>query len=315
MATAMAFVETSFGAGSILGPTLGAALYEVGGFRLPFLVTGALLMLFCCVSFYFIKEIEDVNAEGGPKLLDVLRIPSVFIMSYTVILVAISLGFITAFLDPHLGSLGISTLTVGLIFMAHGGMYAVAAIVWGRLSDRIGHYRRLNIIGLLFYIAGFLLLGPAPFIPLEKSVTVVVVALVLCGNGMGCLLVCSAMGIMEDIIERGSPKNMSTQGFVSGLYNCLFAAGAFLGPTIGGPLYDSIGFDNATMIIWGLFVFAFILFVGYELVVRLRPKSKIVSTVRTPLLRSVSRSLSESLPHLTWAYASGGLSMPKNPVL
>jgi hypothetical protein len=40
----LALVEMSFGFGMILGPTLGGAMYEAGGFSLPFAVLGGCLL-------------------------------------------------------------------------------------------------------------------------------------------------------------------------------------------------------------------------------------------------------------------------------
>lgn len=40
VATMFAILETFFGIGMILGPTIGGALYEAGGFTLPFTVLG-----------------------------------------------------------------------------------------------------------------------------------------------------------------------------------------------------------------------------------------------------------------------------------
>lgn len=40
VATMFAVLETFFGVGLILGPTVGGALYQVGGFTLPFVTLG-----------------------------------------------------------------------------------------------------------------------------------------------------------------------------------------------------------------------------------------------------------------------------------
>ncbi len=45
VATMFAILETFFGIGMIFGPTVGGALYELGGFTLPFAVLGSVLVL------------------------------------------------------------------------------------------------------------------------------------------------------------------------------------------------------------------------------------------------------------------------------
>ena len=42
VAKIMSWTQTCFGLGYMLGPGVGAALYEVGGFKLPFLLVGGL---------------------------------------------------------------------------------------------------------------------------------------------------------------------------------------------------------------------------------------------------------------------------------
>ncbi|CAG7821702.1 unnamed protein product, partial [Allacma fusca] len=45
VATTFASLETFFGLGLIVGPTVGGALYQKGGFTLPFVVMGGLLLV------------------------------------------------------------------------------------------------------------------------------------------------------------------------------------------------------------------------------------------------------------------------------
>lgn len=49
-----ALLETCFGLGLILGPTVGGALYEWGGYPLPFVVLGTFLLLGGVLTFCFL---------------------------------------------------------------------------------------------------------------------------------------------------------------------------------------------------------------------------------------------------------------------
>jgi MFS family permease len=49
--------------------------------------------------------------------------------------------------------------------------------------------------------------------------------------------------------SHGFPNNLETYGLISGLWTSTFALGAFVGPSIAGILYDSMGFRNGTMFI------------------------------------------------------------------
>lgn len=56
----------------------------------------------------------------------------------------------------------------------------------------------------------------------------------------------------NDFIFRsnGFPNNIETYGLVSGLWTSTFALGAFIGPTVSGLLFDSVGFRASTMFVY-----------------------------------------------------------------
>lgn len=49
--------------------------------------------------------------------------------------------------------------------------------------------------------------------------------------------------------KHGLPDSIETYGLVSGLWTSTFALGAFVGPSVSGLLYDSIGFREAVIFI------------------------------------------------------------------
>lgn len=48
---------------------------------------------------------------------------------------------------------------------------------------------------------------------------------------------------------HGFPNNMETYGLISGLWTSTFAFGAFIGPSVAGILYDTVGFRNSTLFV------------------------------------------------------------------
>lgn len=62
---------------------------------------------------------------------------------------------------------GLTPVTMGLMFVIEGGIYALTAPIWGYLCDRKIQPKLVTLFGALLIIAGFLLIGPAPFIPVE----------------------------------------------------------------------------------------------------------------------------------------------------
>ena len=69
VARVMSWTQTCFGLGYMLGPGVGAALYEAGGFMLPFLIIGSLSTLFSIALAFSIPDLSDEQPEqqGPPQ--------------------------------------------------------------------------------------------------------------------------------------------------------------------------------------------------------------------------------------------------------
>ena len=76
VATMFAILETFFGIGMIVGPTVGGALYEAGGFTLPFVLLGTILV--CASGFCFFvlpSSVDSVNSvTEKPSVLQALKV-------------------------------------------------------------------------------------------------------------------------------------------------------------------------------------------------------------------------------------------------
>ena len=105
--TVLAVMETMFGAGTTIGPFLGGLLFNCGGFLLPFLICGGLLILSGLAAFLVLRQADhddqaDLSAENdaGGALNDE-ETEAVSSLSYTSLLrsplmvVAASLTFLT----------------------------------------------------------------------------------------------------------------------------------------------------------------------------------------------------------------------------
>jgi MFS family permease len=100
-----AILETFFGLGMILGPFIGGLLYEIGGFILPFVIMGGMLIaatLFVVIVLPRDHRAPAVENENKPSMITALKVPSIVMASYSVACAAASLGFLQATLEPHL---------------------------------------------------------------------------------------------------------------------------------------------------------------------------------------------------------------------
>jgi MFS family permease len=117
-----ASLETFFGLGLITGPTVGGALYQVGGYTTPFVVMGAALFLSAVMTALVLPEHSEseIDAKTGRKftvnvffcyfnclvktasILGVLKVPGVALAASSIVATSVSIGFLQATLEPHL---------------------------------------------------------------------------------------------------------------------------------------------------------------------------------------------------------------------
>lgn len=261
-ATILSFLETAFGLGLICGPTLGGWLYELGGYVLPFSVLGSFLvlgaMLNFAVSWGKIQSVHDPE-ERQAGYLKILLSPGIILDSLCVVTSLTFIGYNAATLEPHLRQFDLSVMTIGSIFVITGTIYAITTPLWGKLCRHF-NTRYLCLVGCMFCVAGYVIIGPLPFIHAKSSLTLITIALILIGIGTGVKLVAALVGSFKYSIEDlGMPDNKSTFGVCSSIYHTSTSIGAFLGPSIGGYLIDKFTYRPGT---YFLFYFELILLIG-----------------------------------------------------
>jgi len=250
VATMFAILETFFGIGMIMGPTVGGALYEAGGFTLPFVTLGGVLV--CATIFTTIILPHSTDSGGSnqekPSMLKALKVPSIVMACYSVACSASSLGFIQATLEPHLRDFNLSALRVGAFFVISGGCYGVSAPLWGLFCDRKPP-KVASMAGAILMIVAFSFMGPLPVFHIQKTIPIVSVALIAHGIGLGAEVVAGFADAHKQALVAGFPDTVDTYGLISGLWTSVFALGAFIGPTVAGILFDAVGFPWAALFI------------------------------------------------------------------
>ncbi|KAL3104197.1 hypothetical protein niasHS_002224 [Heterodera schachtii] len=264
IATIVGIMETFAGLGYTAGPVIGGVLYEYGGFQLPFFVLGSVLIMATLLSYYLIEEIEDEPTEDAVGMLNMLRIPVIWLMVFAVVICAISLSFFDPTLSGHLSSFNLSTTMVGLIFLLCGGFYCLTAPLWGLILDRCQCCNILMLFGSLATIFSMLFVGPSPLIPIEKNLFFIGLSMAVLGIAAGALYIPTFQRCLDAVKENGYDDSFQTYGCVSGVFQSAFAFGSFIGPTLGGWGVESIGFPLTTTIIAGIniiFIFALFCFI------------------------------------------------------
>lgn len=246
--TTFATLETFYGVGYIVGPTIGGLLFTAGGYILPFIVMGGMLAVVGVITCVVLPN-SEAQKKPQASLLRMLAVPGVLLDSLVTTATAVSMGFYSATLEPHLRQFDLSPALVGVMFIVSGGVYAVCAPLVGRLIDRCVYAKRIVMFGGSFVVVGVALVGPADFIPVTPSIWLCVLGLVVHGLGLACLMVPTFSDAISSAVVAGFPDDLTTYGVVSGLWASSFALGAFVGPSVAGVLFDTVGFRQGTYFI------------------------------------------------------------------
>lgn len=245
-------IETSFGLGVILGPSIGGLLYEEGGFVLPFVSMGSAAVLLAIIAGMFFPDIErrrDFSTVTMKDLYDWRLLANLSV----VVACFVTSGFNEATLTMHLQQFHLAPGMIGLIFMIAGASFSIASFAFGRASKHVVDPRRLCIIGSAFYLACFAVIGPLPFLNFSPTVPVICVSQLLIGVGLASHYICTFMHSIKQAVEyKRLPNNLSTFALLSGAYCSVASLGLFAGPIVGGVLLDNVGYSWGTVFVFSL---------------------------------------------------------------
>jgi len=189
----LGITEISTGLGYMVGPALGGWLYSIGGFTMPFLVLGTLLLPTAAIIYFHVPaEMFRVNKELDGKteltIRALMRNPQVMIIAIASMLANSDYAFLEPTLGDHATANKVATSpdSIGMLFSIASVTYTLSCPLIGILANRsrLGP-RRVIVTGLVLQLVGFLLIGPSPILRIGESVAMpqMAAALVLFGLG------------------------------------------------------------------------------------------------------------------------------------
>lgn len=224
--------------GSLLGPPLGGALYDWGGFVTPYaLATGLAVAAVVAVTLTARRSPTPITSDpprpvagGIRRLIGDRRVSAPLI---AVACSAAALGLLEPLLPVVLHqTLGTTGWQSGAIFGVAVLCYGLCAPVAGRLSDQLG---RLPIIasGLALLAVAF-----AALAAVDGPVAITAVACLI-GVALGLGLT-PTMPAMAELAERGVDGS-TAYASVYALHSLIYAGGHFVGPSLGGQGVERFG--------------------------------------------------------------------------
>ncbi|XKL60510.1 hypothetical protein PGB90_007567 [Kerria lacca] len=247
----MSTLEMFSGLGFIIGPTTGGLLFHVGGFLFPFLCIGTLSLIVVTLTWILIPdaiEKQDEKKSKG-KILSLLRNPAIAMDSISSIVASLSQGFVFVTLEPNLRQFNVSQVAVDFIFIIIAITYAVTSPIFGKIADKYVNPKYFIVISRILSIISYLIIGPLPILPIPKTLILWTIALFIQGLALSMGAVSSFVDSVKSAVKAGYPEDMTTFGLMSGMWISCFSCGAFIGPSVGGFLYDYVGFQNSTLFV------------------------------------------------------------------
>jgi len=228
---ALGLLQMAVYSGASAGPLLGGLVADHFGYRVAFVVTGALLFLAgITVAIFVHEEFEPPQREAGSRRGDFwLGVRAVFRSRELLVVLGIELMMRlgTKFMGPLLplfvqtlvpGETRIASL-VGLITGLGAATSAVGAVLLGRAGDRFGYRTVLLTCALgmaVVYVPQFFVTTPVQLLILQAAA----------GAAMG-----GGLAAIGALLANLSPEGR--QGAVYGLDWSVVSAASGLGPVIG----------------------------------------------------------------------------------
>ena len=227
----MGYVMSGTSVGIMAGPSIGGWLYEAGGVAVPFQCVAGLSLL-CAVGFVLIQPPARSAPSTPATFWSVVRVPAVAACAAAVVIT----GSTIAMLEPVLAlflsrTLGLTPTRIGLLFGCAAVALTVMPFVFGPLADKWGG-RKLTLGGLLLATAWMPLLATAS--SFASALAVVVVQWTA-----WALVVTPSLAYMAEVTASA---DSDAYGIGYGIYNTAWGVGSLVGPSLGGWLFDRLGF-------------------------------------------------------------------------
>jgi predicted MFS family arabinose efflux permease len=236
---AMGLVMAGSSFGVILGPFLGGWLYERGGIRLPFLLVAALAVLELIVFLAIAPRSK--GAGTTIRLRKVIGHRSIVMCAVAAAAGSATFGMLEPVLPLWLESeFRLGPGSIGSLFGAAALASTLMHPFYGQLSDRWGGWR-LMVTGLA--LSGLML----PIVSLPTGTRAAAAAMIPLWAFLS-LIVTPSLAFMA---EATAVAGLESYGMVYGVYNVAWAVGLMGGPSLGGFLFERVGFDFL-MIGWGV---------------------------------------------------------------
>ena len=276
LSTALGIMEVFTAGGLCVGPALGGALFDAGGYQLPFIVLGSVTLAQLPLLLWLLPSDQarrDDAAQASSKKkaeatqLQMIKVPGVLVGLGANVIGMSAFACLEPTLSPQFKTVyHVGPSLMGGLFAMLAGTYGLVSFFAGAVADRAGT-KIVMVVGLLSLGVAFHLLGPGPLIADAVSAVSAklwygCVVLVFLGLSAGT----SFVPVMSDVMEAYPDKTVDVNAPASALLNSSFYAGSVIGPSLGAYWVKSLGFGPGMAVFsymifgWGVLTLAYALY-------------------------------------------------------
>ncbi|WP_019176380.1 MFS transporter [Methanomassiliicoccus luminyensis] len=230
--------SAAMGLGVLALETSGGALAGIN-WRMPFLIYSLGMVFLVGVVFTMKEPSRQGTAPGGSHGPQKLNGPivlaccaGIFLIELITFLLPTKIPYLVSEMAPG------SSALAGILLGAMGLISAVSGFFYWRI---IGRFHQMAGIAIAFTIIG----GGLVLVGTSDNMALLVVAMVICGFGMGL-----AMPTFANWIASAVP--LSTLGKVMGVYSMCLYMGQFLSSLAAVPLYGITGSYSGLFAVMGI---------------------------------------------------------------
>lgn len=228
---AMGLALSGQAAGILLGPSLGGWMYQLGGYKLPFLFAAVLAIADGVLRVFLLRDLPERTSGTFLSSFGLLRNRSLLLICGVVVIGSAIPSVLEPTLPLHLQEkFNAEPGFIGMLFAIPTLSYALATPWIGKLASKIG-YKKALLIGLAVVAISL------PLSALPGSMWMQAASLVLLGISMGMVLA-PCLPALADISEQ---SGLPSYGITFALYNTAYSLGMIVGPVTSSALTDAIG--------------------------------------------------------------------------
>jgi len=245
---ALAGYNVSWSSATVIGPQLGGLLIVWLPIRTPFLVACAVLFFTSTLLFLGTRAHIDKSRHviHPAESAEPVRADSTVFPLIHAFLVAFTAATLSAIFPAYATQLRVSADQIGLMFLLSGLTQTLTVLLASRLQSTLGE-------GTMLLLSSFLLLCSLAMIGLILTVQLFLVSFTIFGLGQGLAYSTAIFSVLKGSGTR--------RGKAAGVFESTLGVGFFMGPLVGGILYQLGGsypyFFGAFLSLWILITHLF----------------------------------------------------------